>query len=351
MFGSQQYKLILENLNTAVLVLGQKFELKYMNPAAEVLLEGSFKRLKNSHIEHLFIGSEEELKLLESVSVTGQHVSKREAALITFGGNELMTDYTISRLPNGYLLMELQPRDRLVRIEREEEMLNRHATAKVLVRGLAHEIKNPLGGIRGSAQLLERELDDKGLKEFTTIIIDEADRLRNLVDRLMGPYKKPSIYPVNIHEVLERVRALIEVESEQGIQLVRDYDPSLPEFNGDSEQLIQAVLNICRNAMQALKESETAAPKIRMKTRALRRITLGAEQHRLVGCVEIIDNGPGIPKDLLDSVFYPMVTGRAEGSGLGLSIAQSVIGQHQGLIEVASKPGETNFKILIPLES
>lgn len=351
MFGSQQYKLILENLNTAVLVLGQKFELKYMNPAAEVLLEGSFKRLKNSHIEHLFIGSEEELKLLEGVSATGQHVSKREAALITFGGNELMTDYTISQLPNGALLMELQPRDRLVRIEREEEMLNRHATAKVLVRGLAHEIKNPLGGIRGSAQLLERELDDEGLKEFTGIIIDEADRLRNLVDRLMGPYKKPNIHPVNIHEVLERVRALIEVESEQGIKLVRDYDPSLPEFNGDSEQLIQAVLNICRNAMQALKESETEAPQIRMKTRALRRITLGAEQHRLVGCVEIIDNGPGIPKDLLDSVFYPMVTGRAEGSGLGLSIAQSVVSQHQGLIEVASRPGETNFKILIPLES
>lgn len=351
MLSSPYYQTTLEHLNTAVIILGRDFVLEYMNPAAEILLESSLKRAKNSQIDVLFSGEKEALELLKLVASTGQDVRKREAELITFSGNVLMGDYTISRLPDLGLLIELQPRDRLVRIEREEEMLNRHASAKVLVRGLAHEIKNPLGGIRGAAQLLERELNDVELREYTQIIIEEADRLRNLVDRLMGPYRKPHIEALNIHEVLERVRALVDVETNSAIRFVRDYDPSLPEFEGDSGQLIQAILNICRNAMQALAESAINDPMITIKTRALRSVTLGAEQHRLVCCVNIIDNGPGIPKELLDSVFYPMVTGRAEGSGLGLSIAQSVVNQHRGLIEVDSIPGQTNFKILIPLES
>jgi len=351
MFDSQHFKTILENLNTAVIILGEHLELEYMNPAAEVLLESSLKRLKHNQIEALFPREGDELSLLKKVAATGQNVRKREAELISFSGNLVISDYTFSKLPDKGVLIELQPRDRLVRIEREEEMLNRHASAKVLVRGLAHEIKNPLGGIRGAAQLLERELHDEDHREYTQIIIGEADRLRNLVDRLMGPYRKPQIDTLNIHEVLERVRSLVSVEAGNAIHFIRDYDPSLPEFEGDAEQMIQAVLNICRNAMQALNEAGTKEPSVTMKTRALRGVTLGAEQHRLVCCVNIIDNGPGIPKELQDSVFYPMVTGRAEGSGLGLSIAQSVVNQHRGLIEVESVPGETNFTILIPLES
>ena len=343
-------KQILENLTSAVILLNGRFEVTYMNSSAEMLLEASLRRLLAEPIDQLFLGATEELELLQGLVQAGQRVSKREARLMTFKGNEIITDFTATKISPNNLLIEIQPRDRLARIEREEEMLNRHATAKVLVRGLAHEIKNPLGGIRGAAQLLDRELDNEELKEFTRIIVEETDRLRNLVDRLMGPYRKPNIERLNIHAVLEHVRSLIEVEDQGNIQMVRDYDPSLPEFDGDYEQLIQVVLNICRNAMQSLTEAGTESPTITMKTRAVRRVTLGTEQHRLVCKVDIIDNGPGIPKELLDSVFYPMVTGRAEGSGLGLSIAQSVINQHQGLIEVTSIPGETNFQILIPLE-
>lgn len=182
------------------------------------------------------------------------------------------------------------------------------------------------------------------------MIIEEADRLRNLVDRLLGPRTLPKMEDVNIHAILERVCHLIQAETKGAVALVRDYDPSIPEFIGDSEQLIQAILNILRNSMQAMQAAETPRPEIQIKTRALRQITLGAEKHRLACCVEITDNGPGIPEDILSKIFYPMVSGRAEGTGLGLSIAQSIINQHRGLIECDTRPGETRFQLFIPLE-
>jgi len=346
-----QYSQLVENLTSAVLVLDRARQVIFANPSAEVLFDASRKRMQGLSAEIFFGGDREELELLHLVSKTGHRFSKREAKMLTVTGQALITDYSVSPLPDGLILIEAHPRDRLLRIEREEELLNRHASASGLIRGLAHEIKNPLGGIRGAAQLLERELPSDDLKEFTRIIIDEADRLRNLVDRMMGPYRKPQISEVNIHAVLEHVRSLIDVESEGRIELVRDYDPSLPEFDGDYEQLIQAILNICKNALQALQSANIENPRITLRTRALRRITLGTEQHRLVACVEIVDNGPGIPAELVDTVFFPMVTGRAEGTGLGLSIAQSIINQHSGLIECKSKPGRTSFQIYIPLES
>lgn len=351
MVNTHTHKQILDNLTGAVLVLDESLCIQYMNPAAEMLLEATARRLKDRPIEDWLSSSEEELAVLRQSLASGHPYSKREARLVTQSGRILTVDYSVNPVPEAGILLEIQARDRLIRIEREEELLARHASARVLVRGLAHEIKNPLGGIRGAAQLLDRELDREELHEYTHIIIEEADRLRHLVDRLLGPHTLPVMEQLNIHAVLEHVCSLINAETEGRIHIVRDYDPSIPEFEGARDQLIQAVLNIVRNAMQAMKESGTPEPTITLRTRALRQITLGAERHRLVCALEIIDNGPGIPEELGDTLFYPMVSSRAQGSGLGLSIAQSIMNQHRGLIEFTSQPGQTRFNLFIPLES
>jgi len=249
--------------------------------------------------------------------------------------------------------MEIQQRDRLQRITREEEMLTQQETTRTLVRGMAHEIKNPLGGIRGAAQLLQRELDNPELQDFTRVIMEEVDRLRTLVDRMLGPNRAIETAPTNIHDVIEHVRTLLEAEGGDQVRFVRDYDPSIPEFMGDREQLIQAILNIARNALEILTQHPPAdtAPTITMRTRALRQFTIGHKRHRLACRVDIIDNGPGIPKELQQNIFYPMISGRADGTGLGLAITQSIVGQHQGLVECESRPGHTRFIIFLPLES
>jgi len=347
------HKQILDNLTTSVVLLNEQMVVQYANPAAEMLLEASIRRLRQTSITEWFALGDEELADLHSCMQTGHPYTHREAKLVTLGGTQLTVDYSINPLfllQGKQLLIEIEARDRLMRIEREEELLTQHDTARSLVRGMAHEIKNPLGGIRGAAQLLERELHDPSLHDYTRVIIEEADRLRNLVDRLLGPRNLPKMESVNIHAILERVCNLIEAETRGALLLERDYDPSIPEFIGDAEQLIQAVLNILRNSMQAMQGAGTENPTIKIKTRAFRQVTLGAEKHRLVCSVEIIDNGPGIPEDILSKIFYPMVSGRAEGTGLGLSIAQSIINQHQGLIECDTRPGETRFQLFIPLE-
>ncbi|MGB0466820.1 MAG: nitrogen regulation protein NR(II) [Pontibacterium sp.] len=352
---SDLHKKILDNLGTSVVMLDAELYIRYMNPAAEMLLDASTRQLGRKDIAEWFATESGHLEGLRDSLVSGHPYTRREAKLTNQSGQLLTVDYTVNPLPmqglgQNWVLLEIVARDRLIRIEREEELLTRHATAQTLVRGLAHEIKNPLGGLRGAAQLLERELDDLSLHEYTRVIIEEADRLRNLVDRMLGPRNLPNIEEVNIHAILERVCSLITAESHGQVKLVRDYDPSIPEFKGDAEQLIQAVLNIMRNSMQALQASHTPEPVIRLKTRTLRQITLGTEKHRLVCCVRIEDNGPGIPDGLLGQIFYPMVSGRADGSGLGLSIAQSIINQHHGLIECDTRPGRTLFELFIPLE-
>ncbi|MEH6577450.1 MAG: nitrogen regulation protein NR(II) [Amphritea sp.] len=347
------HKHILDNLTTATILINGRLELVYMNSSAEMLLEASARRLLQVPFKDWFVVDEDDWKVLMDSLQSGHPFTKREAKLRTLAGNELTVDYSVNPLPQKLgklLLIELTPRDRLLRISREEELLNNHETVISLVRGLAHEIKNPLGGLRGAAQLLERELDDQSLHEYTRVIIDEADRLRNLVDRLLGPHKMPRLEEVNIHAILEHVCSLISAETAGSIKIIRDYDPSLPEFMGDREQLIQAVLNIMRNSMQAMEEAAVESPTITLSTRVVRNITLGAQMHRLVYCIDIIDNGPGIPSDILNKIFYPMVSGRAEGTGLGLSIAQSVLAKHRGLIECDSMPGKTRFQLLIPLE-
>ncbi|MGQ7960577.1 nitrogen regulation protein NR(II) [Pseudomonas sp. SP16.1] len=349
------HRLLLDNLTTATLLLDSQLCLEYMNPAAEMLLAVSGQRSHGQFISELFTESPEALSSLRQAVEQAHPFNKREAVLTSVTGQTLTVDYAVTPLLNRgqtLLLLEVHPRDRLLRITKEEAQLSKQETTKLLVRGLAHEIKNPLGGIRGAAQLLARELPEEHLKDYTNVIIEEADRLRNLVDRMLGSNKLPSLAMTNIHEVLERVANLIEAESQGGITLVRDYDPSIPDLLIDREQMIQAVLNIVRNAMQAIaaQKHDMGLGRITLRSRTLRQFTIGHTRHRLVVKVEIIDNGPGIPAELQETIFYPMVSGRADGTGLGLAITQNIISQHQGLIECESHPGHTVFSIFLPLE-
>lgn len=251
----------------------------------------------------------------------------------------------------GEVIVELLPLEQQTRQEREERLIDQAQANKELIRNLAHEIKNPLGGIRGAAQLLELELDNKQLTEYTQVIIHEADRLQSLVDRLLAPHRRPHVVgDVNIHEVCERVRSLIVAEFPKGLRVVRDYDTSIPEFRGDREQLIQAVLNIAHNAAQALADRMAAGDaQITFRTRVGRQVTFGKQRYRLALELHVIDNGPGVPDSIKDRIFFPLVSGRDGGSGLGLTLAQTFVQQHHGLIECESEPGRTDFKILIPL--
>ena len=351
------YKNILDSLTTAVLVLKDGLRVEYLNPAAESLFETSITRSLGSPINDILVDSEDALKTLYASADTGRSYTRREAEFVLASGSRLTVDYSVTsaNLDPAELIIEIQPRDRLLRISREEDIISQQETTRILVRGMAHEIKNPLGGIRGAAQLLDRELDSGDQREYTQVIIAEADRLRSLVDRMLGPNKAPKMAATNIHEVLERVRTLLEAESRGRLSFHRNYDPSIPEFPGDKEQLIQAFLNIARNAMEAAFENQpenqdSEPPTITFRTRALRQFTIGHRRHRLVCRVDVIDNGPGIPPDLLQNVFYPMISGRASGTGLGLSITQSIIGQHHGLVECESEPGRTDFIIFLPLE-
>ncbi|MGA0572365.1 nitrogen regulation protein NR(II) [Variovorax sp. VNK109] len=251
----------------------------------------------------------------------------------------------------GEIVVELLPLEQQARQDREERLIDQAQANKELIRNLAHEIKNPLGGIRGAAQLLQMEVESKDLIEYTQVIIHEADRLQSLVDRLLAPHRRPHVVgDVNIHEVCERVRSLILAEFPRGLRVVRDYDTSIPEFRGDREQLIQAVLNITHNAAQALADRMTAGDaQIVLRTRIVRQVTFGKQRYRLALELHVIDNGPGVPDSIKDRIFYPLVSGRDGGSGLGLTLAQTFVQQHHGLIECDSMPGRTDFKILIPL--
>ncbi len=348
------HKRLLDHLRTAVIMLDDALCVRYLNPAAEMLLATSTSRAVGQPLPDYFF-DDEEARLAIQQCIDDEHpFTQREARLSVAPGHEIMVDYSVSPINEPgqplCLLMEMQSLDRLLRISREEALIHAHQATRALVRGVAHEIKNPLGGIRGAAQLLERALPDPELTEYTKVIIDEADRLRSVADRMLGPRKPPEFRAVNVHECLEHVRQLLLAEYPKGVAIWRDYDISLPDVIADRDQLIQVLLNLIRNATQALLESKTPAPRITMRTRVLRQFTIGAQRHRLVLRMDIIDNGPGIAEDVQETLFYPMVSGRASGTGLGLSIAQSIISQHQGLIECESQPGETVFSILLPME-
>ncbi|MGE5666332.1 MAG: nitrogen regulation protein NR(II), partial [Betaproteobacteria bacterium] len=249
------------------------------------------------------------------------------------------------------VVLEVTEIEQQLKVDREERQFGLTEANRQLMRNLAHEIKNPLGGIRGAAQLLDAELPSDEEREYTRVIIAEADRLQTLVDRLLAPHRVPhEVGDVNIHEVCERVRALMLAEFPRGLSLVRDYDASVPDFRGDREQLIQALLNIVRNAAEALEPRIAAGDaQITLRTRVARQVTIARNFHRLALDLHVIDNGPGIPEEIRDRIFYPLVSGREGGSGLGLPLAQTFVHHHEGMIEVDSRPGRTDFRILIPL--
>jgi two-component system nitrogen regulation sensor histidine kinase GlnL len=349
----EQYRDILDNISTGVLGLDGDLLVTSLNAAGEALLKTSAARCIGTHARQLVLDNGEWLANLEQVSSTRTALTRRGMPLTLHTGQEIHIDLTITPLAQpgreqpSSLLVELQPVDRLLKISREEGLLHAQETTRAVIRGLAHEIKNPLGGVRGAAQLLARELPSEELAEYTRVIIREADRLRDLVDRLLGPHQQLLLQPLNIHEILEHVRNLILAESDNRVTFIRDYDPSLPEIHADRTQLIQVVLNIMRNAMQVAPDPDSCV--ITVRTRSRRQFTIGTELHRLVCQVDIIDNGPGVPRELEHAIFVPMVTGRAEGTGLGLAIAQSVINHHGGLLECASEPGNTCFTLYIPM--
>ncbi len=340
---------ILDGLTTAVITLDHALRITYINSAAESLFGLSrHHALGESLAEAVARFAEHEPRLRRALE-TGSGFIERELKLHRSGEEPITVDCTVTPLLGGKsgLMMEILALDRHLRISRDELLLTQHEASRELIRGLAHEIKNPLGGIRGAAQLLEREYPDSEHREYTRVIIREADRLQNLVDRLLGPNRLPQKTDVNVHQILEHVRQLVEAEAPTGIVVLRDYDPSIPEVHADREQLIQATLNVTRNALQALGGRGSGMIVLRTPTR--RQITIGGRRHKLAIQMDIEDNGPGIPPTMMEKIFYPMVTTRAEGTGLGLPIAQYLIHSHGGLIECQSQPGRTVFSMFLPL--
>ncbi|MDD5274475.1 MAG: nitrogen regulation protein NR(II) [Methylovulum sp.] len=343
------YKRILDHLNTAILLFNNDLILTYINTAGEILLADSAHHLMDQNASDLFKSSDPALFLNLKQCLTMEEPLVERSLMLNRLNQSVTVNLSATPLLNNEqsveILVELQQVDNHLRISKEERLLTQQNTARLLVRGLAHEIKNPLGGLRGAAQLLDLELDDPELKEYTQIIIAESDRLQGLMDKMLGPNKLPNKVTINIHEVLERVRQLVHAESSGSLSIKYDYDPSIPDIQADKDQLIQAILNITRNAVQATE----GKGKILIRSRIHRHLCVGRKHYKLAAKIDISDDGPGIDADMLQQIFYPMITGRAEGTGLGLSIAQSLINQHNGLIECNSEPGHTVFSIYLPI--
>lgn len=341
----------LDELSTAVLVTDARLRLLAVNSAAEMLLGLSRDRVVGGALGQWLRLDLNLSNQLQQVLKEKQSVSLRGRNLRPLRAPEFLADLIISPLhgdgSQGRLLLEMTAIDRHQRITREDQLRQQQAITRAVTRGLAHEIKNPLGGLRGAAQLLASELDDPSLREYTGIIIREADRLRSLVDRMLGPSNMPRREPVNVHEVMEHVRGLVSVQLPLGLKMTADYDPSIPDVLVDRDMLVQALLNLVQNAIQALGDHG----EIRLMSRILRQYTISGQRHRLVARLRVRDNGPGIPEEIRERIFFPMVTGRASGTGLGLPIAQSLMQLNNGLIECRSRPGRTDFDVLLPLEN
>lgn len=337
----------LEHISTAVFLLDKHGIVLYANPSAENLFEVSLNHIHGHNLSLVFGSDSPLVSAIEQILPGNTSFTEHELALNTPGHTHLSVSCTFTPVDAGSvrLILEFHQIDKQLKIAREERMLLQQQANQELVRNLAHEIKNPLGGLRGAAQLLELELPKTELREYTQVIIKEADRLRSLMDRLLTPHRPPQYLMVNIHEVLERVRSLLLAEHPQGIAIQRDYDTSLPDIYADQEQLIQVALNICRNAAQAMH----GHGEITLRTRVSRQVTLAKKRYRLALMIQIIDNGPGVPENIREKIFYPLVSGRDGGSGLGLTLAQTFVAQHHGSIECDSKPGRTCFTILLPV--
>ena len=342
----------LDLLATAVLMLDADGRIEYANPAAENLFELSRIKFARHSLKEVFGDCAALRAAIDRAIETGASYTEQELELGVAAKPKLHLTCTVSSIDNddAALLLEFRHIDQQLKIAREERLLEQQQANRELIRSLAHEIKNPLGGIRGAAQLLERELDRPQLVEYTQVIIGEADRLRALVNRLLAPHRTPSYRRINIHEVLVRVKGVVQAEF-PAIPITCDFDTSLPELDADHEQLLQAALNIVRNAAQAIAGSPIALPEIRLVTRVARGVTLAKRHHRLALAIAVEDNGPGVPEHLRDRIFFPLVSGREGGSGLGLTIAQTFISQHGGTIECESANRRTVFTVLLPVSS
>ncbi len=340
------YQNIVESLASAIVILDEHFKVRFINTSAEVLFDMSQRQAELIPFQTMLPGEEALFISLRKVQETGQAMIEREIKLYIPATGETMVDCALKLLEVDGLchtfLLEFFQLDNQQRISRDESL---HAQQQV-VRGLAHEIKNPLGGLRGAAQLLERQLESEDLKEYTGIIISEADRLQNLMTSMLGPHQQSKTGQVNIHEVLQRVRQLVKVEVDERLTFIADYDPSIPDLAVDLDQLVQVFLNIIRNAVQAM----NGVGNITLKTRIKRHVTIDNHRYRLAVGIDIIDDGQGIPPSLQESMFYPLVTSRPEGTGLGLYICQSLVHRNKGVISCTSRPGHTVFSIVFPLE-
>jgi len=337
----------LELLTTAVLMLDEELEVTYANPAAETLFAQGRSHLVGAPLDRALPGNDDFAERLAQSLATDSGFNDNDLLLEVEGYPvHLHCVITPVETDGARLLLEFRELQQQMKIAREAKILEQQEANRELIRNLAHEIKNPLGGIRGSAQLLERELADAELREFTQVIVKETDRLQSLMNRLLTPSRLPRVESLNVHEVMERVRSVLSAEFPD-LVIRRDYDTSLPELQGDKEQLIQAVLNVARNAAQATEGSG----EIGFLTRIARQVTIARSRHRHAIAITIQDNGPGVPAELAEKIFYPLVSGRSGGTGLGLSLAQSYVSQHQGLIEFESVPGRTRFTILLPVRN
>ncbi len=336
----------LEWLATAVLTLDHARRVCYVNPAAENMLAVSASQVAGLALDQLFLHAGALHLALDYALAHNASFTEHEL-VVQVGETQIQLSATFTAVESAHMafVLEFQPMNQQLKVMRDEQRLLQQQANRELLRNLAHEIKNPLGGIRGAAQLLAHELSIE-TREYTNVIIHEADRLQSLMDRLLTPHRLPQINPLNIHEVLERVRSVTLAETPHGLHIRRDYDTSLPDVVGDREQLIQVVLNIVRNAVQALQ----GLGEVCLRTRVVRQVTLAMKRYPLAVQVQIIDNGPGIPESIRDRIFFPLVSAREGGSGLGLTLAQTFVHQHHGTIEVDSVPGRTVFSILLPLE-
>lgn len=345
---------LIHSMKTAVIVVDAHLHVSYINDAALNLLETGLSQVLDKAIYEFFVADSFNKERFANALSSGEEFTESELQLCFKDGRSVMVDLQASLLNidiKKSLLIEILPIDKQRKMSQETQQYAQQMAARELIRGLAHEIKNPLGGIRGAAQLLGKELTDPAHNEFTQMIIDQADRLRALVDRLLGPNSLPQKRLCNVHEIIEKVRTVITADASYSIQVERDYDPSIPELYADPDMLQQALLNIARNANQALKSAKVEQPIISFKTRVERQCVIKGKRHTLCALVSIIDNGPGVPPELKDTLFYPMVTSKQQGSGLGLSIAQTLADHHQGKIDVESFPGYTEFTLHFPILS
>jgi two-component system, NtrC family, nitrogen regulation sensor histidine kinase GlnL len=342
---------LIDALSTGIVMLDAQLCAIYANVAAQDLLAFSLNQARGRPFVDFLHDANGLTGILRRALETGEVIADRELVIRPVGAprDARILDVTITPLPGQvtgtHLLLELADTTQRQRISRENDLMARLDGSRLMIRQLAHEIKNPLGGLRGAAQLLERELQEASLKEYTRVIIGEADRLTTLVDSMAGPNRAPQKVNINVHEICEHVYHLLRAEARNSVSVERDYDPSLPDSMLDRHQAVQALLNVARNALQAVADSG----RIVLRTRALSNVSIGSARHRLVACVEVEDNGPGVPDQLRSSIFYPLVTGRANGTGLGLAVAQELVTRNGGLIEFESEPGRTIFTLLLPL--